>query len=273
MTYVRSLLCAVLSVLLFAASNASAQDCNQFDQTEFNTVTQIAETQLADLERLTNVALDINLLTPMDEQRANDLMIGYANNFWRAEQIAASAADLASSTQGAQGDGRVLTAFELLASRHEPRTIALALKFEKIHAGLVQGKIRRASVDLPQGAPDFMQQFNQEGQQLAFREGATIPSFQKLISRGQQEEQSFGGHCRAAASALGNLLVPTAQAAQAFPCVSPCAKKEWATCAICVAALGGTALSSWNEFLSCWNSSNTTWGRAWCLVKLVARLA
>jgi hypothetical protein len=273
MSYARSLLCAVLTVVLFATSNASAQDCGQFDRTEFNTVTQNAEMQMATLEKIANVTLDTGVLYGMDEQRTIELMNGFANNYYRAFQIATAAADQAASTQGAQGDGRLITDFELAATRYESRGIALALKWEKIHAGLVQNQIRRASVDPQQGAPGFMQQFNQEGQQLAFRGGEVLPEFQQLVARGQQEQQSFGGYCQAAASAIGNLLIPSAHAAQALPCISPCSKKDWAACGLCVAAVGGVAASSWSDFVNCWNSSNSGWGKAWCLAKFIAKLA
>ena len=266
MVTVRALLCAAFAAVFLLATPASAQECNGFDPTEFNSATAVAEANLTELERLANRVLETKTLTAEDERRADGLMNSYANHLFKAYQIAQEAADVASRTEGAEGDGRVLGDFELVASTHEKRTIELALKMEKVHAGVVQGEIKQASLDLPTNLSP-VQQLTQEGQQqLALR-----PGFQKIV--GRSEDTSFSGMCRSAAGAVGELLVPTAEAALIWPCVSPCKNKRWNECWACVSKAGPQAVAAWNDFWSCWNQRSAWWWRAWCVAKFVAKLA
>jgi hypothetical protein len=270
MTYVRSLLCAVVAVVFLASSGASAQECSQYDDREYNAVSATAERELTELEGLADTILAAGVLTSKDEAVIGNLMDSYAQNFFKTYQIAHSGAEQAVRSEGKEGDGRLLTDFELMATRHESRTISLALKWEKIHASVVQGDIREASLPVPgEGSP--LRQLTQEGQQQLAMSPMT-PDFQALLARVEAEQNSFTGMCKAASS-LGNLILPTAHAALVFKCVKPCAAKDWSQCWQCISSSGPAAVNAWNDFRNCWNGTSRPWTRAWCLVKFVARLA
>jgi hypothetical protein len=272
MSSVRSLLCAVFAILFLVGSNASAQDCNGYDQSEFTLAADTAEQQLGELEKLADTILETGMIGADTGKRVDMVMNAYAGNFFKAYQAAHAAADKAASTEGAEGDARLLTDFELLATRHETRTIALALKWEKIHASVVQGQIKEANLSLP-GDVSPLQQLTQEGQQQLAMNDVFRPDFLSIAQRGEAEKNSFGTLCRSAASAVGELIVPTADAALVWKCVGPCKNKNWSACWQCIASAGPAAIQAWNDFQSCWNQNSKWWWRTWCLAKFVARLA
>jgi hypothetical protein len=271
MSYVRSLLCAVVAVVFLTSSSASAQPCDTFDPTEYNTASEAAEKELAELEKLANTILETGVITSEDGARVDSLMNSYANNFYMAYQVAHAAADQASQSEGQEGDARLLTDFELLATSHESRTVGLALKWEKIHASYVQGDVQEASLLMPgEGSP--LRQLTQEGQQQLTLSPMN-PDFQALLARAEAERNSFSGMCKSAASSVSNLLVPTAHAALVWKCVKPCKEKKWSECWQCISNAGPAAINAWNDFTSCWNKNSKWWWRTWCLAQFVARLA
>lgn len=265
----RHLQSAVLALsIIFLASQASAQDCRQ-DRTEFDAAVQQAESDLSTVEKLMARVLQTGTLTGEDDAQANALMDSYANNMYRAYQIATEAASMASETGGERGDVLMVREFENLAKAHEGRVIDFALDAEKLDAAVTQGEIREQASLVPSQEQGPVQQLTQEGQQqLAMR-----PGFLRIVNQGLEEQNSFGARCQAAASTLGNLLVPTAEAAQVARCVSPCWNKKWSECWNCIRNAGPQVVNAWNEFVSCWNASSKWWKRAWCLAKFIAKVA
>jgi hypothetical protein len=260
---------AVLAVsIIFLASQASAQDCRQ-DRTEFDAAIQQAESDLGALEKLMARVLQTGSLTREDGTQADALMGSYANSMYRGYQISSEAASAASDSAGERGDVLMLREFENLAKAHEGRLIAFALSSEKLDADVTQGKIREQASLTPSQEQSPVQQLTQEGQQqLAMR-----PGFMRIVNEGVEQQNSFGARCQAAAGALGNLLIPTAEAAQIAPCVNPCWNKRWSECWQCIRNAGPQVVAAWNEFWSCWNASTKWWKRAWCLVRFIAKVA
>lgn len=266
MSHLKSAFVAAVSLLLIS-SQALAQDCRQ-DRTEFDAAVQQAESDLSTLEKLIATVLQTSTLRAEDTDRADALMSSYANSMYRAYQISTEAASLASESSGEQGDVLMMREFENLAKAHEGRLIAFALSTEKLDAALTQGKIREASL-APSQEQSPLQKLTQEGQQqLAVR-----PGFLRLVNEGLAQQDTFSARCQAAASALGNLLVPTAEASQIYHCVSPCWNRKWSECWQCIRNAGPKVVAAWNDFWSCWNSTTNRWKRAWCVAKFVAVVA
>jgi hypothetical protein len=76
---------------------------------------------------------------------------------------------------------------------------------------------------------------------------------------------------------LLDILVPSANAAVAIPCIPACASKNWVACAICIGnglSVGGPIF---DDFTKCWNSTDEAWSgwvkRGFCLAILIAKLA
>jgi hypothetical protein len=283
MTHVRQLLMSMLCfVLLLSSAQASAADCSPFERAEYDGVVTKAESQLTELERLADNILAKGAMTAEDGERNDVLTNEYASSMMAAYQIMSTATETAGRTEGQEGDARLTAEFELVASKHETRTIALALKWEKIHAAVAQGEIKEAHLTLPEGSTSPVKQLTQEGQQqLTRRDTVLRPDFLKIAARGDQEKSSFTGVCKSAASSLGNLIVPSADAAQVIRCVPPCVAKNWGACLSCIWNAGTAIRNAWNEFNSCYNSVGackwyTPWNcakKAWCLARFIAVLA
>lgn len=99
------------------------------------------------------------------------------------------------------------------------------------------------------------------------------PGYQRIVNESLAEQNSLPGMCASAAKAVGNALIPTAEAAQIWPCVKPCSQKKWSECWQCISKAGPNVVNAWNNFWSCWNASSKWWKRAWCLAQFIAKLA
>jgi hypothetical protein len=282
MSHIRHVLLSLLCCVLLLSTQATAQDCGQYDRAEFDAVSAKAEQQLTELERLADGILARGAMTDEDGVRNDALTNDYASSMFAAYQLVYTAAEQAAQSEGREGDARLTTDFELQASKHETRTIALALKWEKIHAAIAQGEIKQASLERQEGSPSPVKQLTQEGlQQLTRRDGMVRPDFLKIAARGEAEQNSFMSSCKSAASALGNLILPTAEAAQIAKCISPCVAKNWGACLQCIGNAAPVVINAWNEFVGCWNSAGECkwykpWNcakKAWCLAKFIAVLA
>jgi hypothetical protein len=283
MSHIRHVLMSLLCcVLLLSSARASAQDCGQYDRKEYDAYSARAEQQLTELEKLADGILARGAMTDEDGARNDSLTNDYAASMFSAYQVVYTAAELAAKSEGREGDARLTSDFELVASKHEPRTIALALKWEKIHAAITQGEIKQAALQRQEGSTSPVKQLTQEGlQQLTRRDDMVRPDFLKIAARGEAEQKSFVGSCKSAASVLGNFILPTAEAAQIAKCIGPCVAKNWGACLQCIGNAAPVVINAWNEFVGCWNSAGECkwykpWNcakKAWCLAKFIAVLA
>jgi hypothetical protein len=282
MHHIRNVMLSLLCSVVLLSTQASAQECSGYDRNEYDAVSAQAESQLTELERLAARILEQGVMTDEDGRRNDELTNAYGSSMFSAYQLVHKAAEQAAVSEGHEGDARLTTEFELMASKHENRALALAVTWEKIHAAITQGDIREARLELPQGAPSPVKQLTQEGeQQLTHRHDMVRPDFLKIAARAEEEKHSLSGMCKAAASALGNFIIPTAEAAQIYKCVGPCAAKKWGDCLKCIGNAAPVVINAWNEFQGCWNSAgeckwSKPWNcakKAWCLAKFIAVLA
>jgi hypothetical protein len=281
MTQIRHVLLSLVCCVLLLSTQASAQECSQFDRGEYDAVSAKAESQLIELEKIADGILEKGVLSGEEGDRYDALTNDYASSMMAAYQIVYTAAETAGKSEGKEGDARLTAEFELLASKHETRTVALALKWEKIHAAIAQGEIKEAHLTIPQGTPSPVQQLTQEGQQQLAMRDVLRPEFLQIAALGEQEKSSFANSCKSAASVIGNLIIPTAEAAQIARCVRPCVAKNWSACVSCIRNAGPVVINAWNDFVGCWNGTGACkwykpWNcvkKAWCLAKLIAVLA
>jgi hypothetical protein len=260
-------LCVALGV--FALATGAAAQCPPYDRTEFDNALNAANAQIDQLEQLVYKIETSKVLSDADGDVFDETVNGYASNMFTAYQIAYEAAHQAGTTEGQQGDGRLLAEFEAVAVRDEPRTYQMAHKWELIHAGINQGEIRqttgvKGSASLAPTAQEH---------QMMMRTPVR-PGFLALATQSQQQQSG-------PLAKVMDLLFPEAHAAQIAKCVPPCAAKNWAACVACILQGSATVINAWNSFINEWNAAGPCkWYRpwacarkAWALVKFIAVVA
>lgn len=261
-------LLAVLGTLALA-SGASAQ-CSNYDRTAFDNALTKATAEIGKLEQLAAKIETTKALSDADGAAFDATIDAYARDMFTAYQIAYEAAHQAGTTEGQEGDGRLLAEFEAVAVRDETRTYQLAHKWEQIHADINQGVIIGPAPGGPKSTSDAPT--NTERQMML---GDVVrPGFLALAKGGQPQNDG------ALAKVLA-VLFPEAHAAQIARCVPPCAAKNWTACVQCILQGSATVINAWNTFVNEWNAAGECkWYRplaclrkAWALAKFIAVVA
>lgn len=251
-----------------AWTTGAVAQCTDYDRAAFDAALSGANAQIDQLEQIVYKIQSTKALSDADGDAFDATIDGYASNMFTAYQLAYEAANLAGSSQGQQGDGRLLAELEAVAVRDEPRTYQLALKWEAIHAGINQGEIRQ------EGGVKGVSRGPSDEERRLILGGLVRPDFLAIATEGQQQQSG-------PVAKVVDFFFPQAHAAQIAKCVPPCAAKNWAACVACILQGGATVINAWNTFVNEWNAAGPCrWYRplaclkkAWALAKFIAVVA
>lgn len=163
-------------------------------------------------------------------------MYSYAETMNEAFQQALEDAKLAADTEGKEGNGANLGAFEKLAQGHAAQLQQLG---ERAGAIAINSE---DNLHGPTGGP-------------------------------RNPAEDWSDKQDSVLSALSGLFISQAEARVAAQCVAPCASQNWGACMSCVVSAGPEAVRAWNEFVSCWREAAGFWGRFSCLRDLIITFA
>lgn len=287
-----NLLKILSTVLVSGIFTLAAQSAWAVTDAAFAKTLRLNEAKLASIEKTLDGIKSKKTISLSDEGM-DQAMYAYAESMKAAFDLAATEAKQASESKGRKGNPNLLGAFEKMALGHEVRTAKLEGKMKAIGDSVKKGDILLDKKLLKKMTPAERKDFKKDIQPgailkyertfpglLGSNEGPTNPVLTEI--RGV-EVQADGQYCagNSVAGAIGDFLMPTAEAAYAAPCVAVCAAKNWAGCVSCVVAAGSQAVQAWNGFVREWNGCcSCKWYKPWCclckpaaLAKLIAKLA